>query len=280
MIPVVYRFPEWIPLLGGQAITTFGLLLFVAFLAGGSLFRRRLGHGGSETWELVVYAAAGGLVGAKLLHLLIHASMGLPTAGFGRGGLNWFGGLIGGAAAVAWRARALRLDLARVAAAAAPALAIGYAIGRVGSFLVGADYGLPTWLPVGVPFPAGAPPTTPANLLAFFGAEAHPGSITGEFARVHPTQLYEAILALGILGVLEQLRRRSAGAVGGWRHLALFLILSGLARMLVEPLRAKQDVLAGPVTADLLLALATVVAGIWLYRRPPDGNETRATEPA
>lgn len=289
MIPVLYRFPSWIPVLGDQAITSFGALLFVALLAGGALFVRRLRGrdplrpGGeaalapSGGWEVVVAAAVGGMIGAKLMHLGIHAALGLPSAALGRAGLDWFGGLIGGAAAGLWQARRAGLDLALVAAAAAPAIALGYAVGRVGSFLVGADYGVPTTAPWGVAFPAGAPPTTPANLVQRFGAAVPPGGRAGDFVRVHPTQLYEAVLSLGILYLLL----RSAGqrtARWGWRVAALFLILHGSARAAVELVRAKEDRLAGPITVDLLLALGTVGAGIALHgrgRRVP-----RATEPA
>lgn len=287
MIPVLYRFPDWIPVLGDQAITSFGALLLIAFVAGGLLFVRRLqpdvrvdpaGAAAQKVaWETVVTAAVGGIIGAKLLHLGIHSALGLPTGGLGRAGLNWFGGLIGGGAAVLWQVRRHGLSAARIAAAAAPALALGYAIGRVGSFLVGADYGIPTTLPWGVAFPAGAPPTTAANLLDAFGLRAPGDPGGGALVRVHPTQLYEAALSLLILYALER-RRPEGRRVPGWRLLGLFLILHGCARAAVELLRAKQDHLAGPVTADLLMAAAVVVLGIALRARTP--SFPRATEPA
>ena len=161
------------------------------------------------------------------------------------------------------------------AAAAAPALALGYAIGRLGSFLVGADYGLPTVLPWGMAFPAGAPPTTAANLVTAFAADIPDGARSGDFVRVHPTQLYEAGLSLLVLAALVRLR--AARHVRGWRLAGLFLILHGCARVLVEPIRAKQDRLIGPVTADLLLAAALVAAGFVLWGRKP--RVTGATEP-
>lgn len=289
MIPVLYRVPDWIPGLGGQPITSFGVMLLAAFLGAGLLFVRRLrgrdpleptgGATGAPArgWELVVAAAIGGIVGAKLLHLGVHWALDLPTGGLGRAGLHWFGGLVGGAAAAFWQADRAGIARGRVAGAAAPALALGYAIGRVGSFLVGADYGLPTALPWGVAFPAGAPPTTPANLLARFGVHAPAAALAGDFARVHPTQLYEAVLSLGFLYVLER-RRSAVDAARGWRLLGLFLILHGCARSAAELLRAKQDHLAGPVTADLLLALAAVAVGVAMRGRTR--TSFRATEPA
>lgn len=288
MIPVLYRVPEWVPALGGQAITSFGALLFVALVLGGWMFvralrgRDRLNPLGEAAgapgggWEIVVAAALGGMVGAKLLHLGIHAALDLPSAGLGRGGLDWLGGLIGGAAAGLWQARRAGVEPAAAAAAAAPAVAVGYAIGRLGSFLVGADYGLPTTLPWGVAFPGGAPPTTAANLMAYFGAAIPETGRAGALVRVHPTQLYEAALSLLVFAAVR--RARDVRGAGGWRLAGLFLILHGFARMLVEPLRAKQDHLLGFVTADFVLAAALVAAGIVLWGRNP--HATGTLEPA
>ena len=288
MIPVLYRVPDWIPLLGGQALTSFSALLLLALVAGGALFARRLrgddplrplgdaATAPSGGWEVVVAAALGGIVGAKLLHLAIHGGLGLPSGGFGRGGLNWFGALAGGGAAALWQAGRAGIRPGRAAGAAAPALALGYGIGRIGSFLVGADYGTPTTLPWGIAFRAGMPPTTPGNLQRF-GADIPPGAMAGDFVRVHPTQLYEAALSALILLVLVR-RRRTEGEGGGWRLLGLFLILHGCARALIELLRAKQDHLFAPVTVDLLLALAAV--GIGLALRARTRTVPSATEPA
>lgn len=275
MLPVLFRIPDWIPGLGGQAITSFGTLLLIAFLAAGALFVRRLQDvdPGAAGWDLVVTAAVAGLVGAKLAHLGVHGVLGAPSGGLGRAGLDWFGGLALGAAAVLWQARRQGVELGAVAGAAAAPLALGYAIGRVGSFLVGADYGVPTSLPWGVSFPAGAPPTTPANLVGEFGASVPPGARSGDFVRVHPTQLYEAGLSLGVFAALERLRgSRNGFRVGGWRLFGLYLALAGGARAAVEMLRLKRDQVAGPITVDLLLALLAIAVGVVLR----SGRERKA----
>jgi phosphatidylglycerol:prolipoprotein diacylglycerol transferase len=269
MIPVLVRIPEWIPLVGGQAITSFGVLLMAAFLAAGKLFvdALRREHPEARGWDLVVTAAVAGLLGAKALHLAVNGVLGLPT-GLGRAGLNWFGGLIAGSGVVLWQARAQGLAPACVARAAAAPVALGYAIGRIGSFLVGSEYGVPTALPWGVAFPAGHPPTTPANLLAVYGLETPSAAAVGGFARVHPTQLYEAALSLAIFAGLRRARRtRNGSRVGGWWIPGLFLILHGAARGMIEPLRAKADRLAElsglavPVTVDLLFAVGVALVG-------------------
>lgn len=288
MIPVVFRVPDWIPLVGDQAITSFGSLLLAAFLVAGWLFvrRLRLHHPDAVGWDLVVTAAVAGLIGAKLLHLAVHSVLGLPTGALGRGGLDWFGGLAAGTAAVLWHARRQGLAPAAVAGSAAAPLALGYALGRIGSFLVGAEYGLPTALPWGLAFPQGVPPTTPANLLAEFGVTVPPGAragALGDFVRVHPTQLYEAALSFMIfLALLREERRRNESRMAGWRLFGLFLLLGGASRALVELIRVKRDVLAGPITVDFLLALAAAAAGaaLWLRGQRIRGQRIRGKQSA
>ena len=79
---------------------------------------------------------------------------------FSRGGLSWFGGFLGGVGAGLWSLHRRRIPLVPALAAASPALAVGHAIGRIGCFMVGDDYGRPTDLPWGIAFPRGLPPTT------------------------------------------------------------------------------------------------------------------------
>lgn len=269
MLPVLFRVPEWIPILGDQAVTSFGALLLLAFLVAGALFahRLRVHRPDAVGWDLVVTAAVAGIVGAKLLHLAVHGVLGLPSGGMGRAGLAWFGGLGAGAAAVFWHARRQGLDVGVVAGAAAAPLALGYAVGRIGSFLVGAEYGHPTAQPWGLSFPAGTPPTTPANLLAEYGVTAPAGALAGDFVRVHPTQLYEAVLSLGVFAVLWRLGGpRRQHPVRGWRLFGLYLVLGGGARLVGELARLKRDHLVGPLTVDLLLALCVVGVGAALWR--------------
>ena len=75
-------------------------------------------------------------------------------------GWVWYGGVIGGALAVAWWARRNGLPILAIADITVPALAIGLGLGRVGCHLSGdGDYGVPTDLPWGMAFPNGVVPT-------------------------------------------------------------------------------------------------------------------------
>ena len=139
----------------------------------------------------------GGLAGAKLLYVFEHWAEPLSETLLSRGGMSWFGGLTGGVLAglamMAWQ----RLPLMAVLAAAAPAMTLGQAVGRIGCFLVGDDYGRPTSLPWGMAFPEGLPPTT---------------------ERVHPAQLYEAAILFPMAWLLVRMRRQGMAdrAVFGW----------------------------------------------------------------
>src|ERR1700690_581722 len=112
--------------------------------------------------------------------------------------------------------------------AAAPALAVRYAIGRIGCFLVGDDYGRPTTGWWGIAFPKGSPPTT-AESLREFGVRVDPTLPPDTLLRVHPTQIYESITCFVMFAILLRASRKShaAGSV-----FALFLILAGIERFL------------------------------------------------
>src|SRR6202040_4201313 len=149
MYPVLFRVGEF-------EITSFGVLVAVGALVGLWLFRRELRQSGlpDTAFDAAVAGVTGGLAGAKLLWILEHVGEEpLLDLVLSRGGMSWFGGFAGGILAGLWLMHRRRLPKLAVLAAATPALAIGQAIGRMGCFLVGDDYGRPTDPPWGVAFP-------------------------------------------------------------------------------------------------------------------------------
>src|ERR687898_123400 len=161
--------------LGPLEVTGYGLMLMVAFLAGGWLIARQLRENQLRedyAADIVAAAVIGGIIGAKLWYV---ALTGDPDALFSRGGLVWYGGFIGGALAVILNSWRLRVPIRWTMQLAAPALAAAYALGRVGCFLVNDDYGRPTDLPWAVRFPHGLPPSTAANMEQLFGIPVAPG---------------------------------------------------------------------------------------------------------
>jgi phosphatidylglycerol---prolipoprotein diacylglyceryl transferase len=209
------------------------------------VFRRELrrSHLPEDAIDAALAGLVGGLAGAKLLWVLEHLGE-EPALDLllSRGGMSWFGGLAGGLLAGAWVMRHKRLPIVTVLAAATPALVIGHAIGRIGCFLVGDDYGSPTDLPWGVAFPRGLPPTT---------------------VPVHPTQLYEAIALIPLAVLLFRWRKQGRSDTF---VLGTYLVLAGTIRFAIEFLRVNVRVL-GPLSVAHLASLGAIAIGAALVMR-------------
>ncbi len=238
-------------------------MLWLASVVGALVMDRCFKRAGIEkdAMVMVLIAVLAGIIGAKLWHV-IDTPIEFRENGWrvlwNTAGFAWFGGLVFGISALViqgWRAKigALRtLDLA------APAAAIGYGIGRIGCFLSGDGcYGIETNLPWGMSFPDGIEPT-PLGV------------------RVHPTPLYELIAGLVIGWFLwwRGGKQRGTGAIVGE-----YLVLSGIARFLVEFIRRNPKILWDLSNAQLA-SLGSVVVGIgliwWAARRPFTAPEEAA----
>jgi len=268
MIPELFH-------IGSLSISPFGLMMVLAFVAGYLHLRwsfSRLGVGDEEDASAIVLAAGiGGVVGAKIYYAILYRDWHLL---FDRSGLVWYGGLILGTAAVAWTIRKRRLPAWEVLDAAGPGMALGYGIGRIGCFLVGDDYGMPTGLPWGVKIPYGLPgPTTAGFMRSEYGAEIPAGVAGNELIAVHPTQLYETLAGLMIWGVGVAMIRKGRRA-GTTFFVTISLLLT--ERFLVEFLRAKDDrFFAGFTMAQALSAgLLVVVLLVAWWRRQRHLEET------
>ena len=240
MFPVLFR-------IGGFEITSFGVMVAVGALVGLWLFQRELQRSGlpESAFDAAVAGVLGGLAGAKLLWTLEHRGEApILELLLSRGGMSWFGGFAGGILAGLFVIRKKRLPIVAVLAAATPALAVGQAIGRIGCFLVGDDYGWPTTLPWGVAFPRGLPPTT---------------------VPVHPTQLYEVAALLPLAWVLVRLRRRGRSNTF---VLGTYLTLAGVIRFLIEFIRVDVRVLGVLSVAHLAsLGISAIGVGVLLGSR-------------
>ena len=260
MFPVLFR-------IGGFTVTSFGVMIALSFIVGGVVLSRELARKGQDpehAWDLAGYAAIFGILGAKLYYLILHwpETAADPThAILSRSGLVWYGGFILAALAVLFRLHRLKLPILTFADAAAPTLALGYAVGRIGCFLVGDDYGGPTNLPWGVAFPNGAPPSTAGNLRAF-GVRVPADVPDATVMTVHPTQLYETGLSLAIFFIVWRMRHRFSTPGAVW---FVWLALAGVERFVVEIFRAKDDRLLGALSVAQLISLLIVAVGIAGY---------------
>jgi phosphatidylglycerol:prolipoprotein diacylglycerol transferase len=242
MYPVLFH-------IGSFEITSFGVMVAIGALVGLWIFRRELArsHLPDAAADAAIVGLIGGLVGAKLLYAFEH--MGeepFRALVLSRAGMSWFGGFLGGIGAGLGFMRYRRWPVVPVLAAATPALATGHAIGRIGCFLVGDDYGRPTDLPWGVAFPQGLPPT---------------------LERVHPTQLYEMAILFLLAWLL--VRWRKAG-VADRTVLGRYLLLAGLERFLIEFIRVNVRVALGLTVAQFVsLGLAAAGLALVLTSAPP-----------
>jgi phosphatidylglycerol:prolipoprotein diacylglycerol transferase len=240
-------------------------------------------------WDVLAWCAISGIIGAKIYYLLLHwgdVQQDPMHTIFSRGGLVWYGGLIGGVIAFGIQARRKKLPFATMYDGAAPGLALAYAVGRIGCFLVGDDYGRYTTSPVGMVFPVGSAPPSFASELRLAG-DSIPSSIPDNaLVTVHPTQLYEVALGLIILAILWQYgkRRHKTGQL-----FAAFLFLYSIERFFIEFVRAKLDrYLWGLSTSQLIsIVLFFASAALWMYRQKnapdaplvPQGTNSNATSP-
>jgi phosphatidylglycerol:prolipoprotein diacylglycerol transferase len=232
----------------GISIKTFGVAFALGFVACGAVVARRLRELGKPVdwaYEIIFAALLGGVVGARVYYLIQNYNQvkhDLIGNAFSGSGLVWYGGAIGGAIAVVawmrWR-RVLSLWMLDLCAVA---LALGYAIGRIGCQVSGdGDYGIRSDLPWAMGYPHGTVPTPPG-------------------VTVQPTPIYETAAMALLAYALWRLRDRVRPGV----VFALYLLLSGLERLLVEFIRRNHEVLVG-LTAPQLESVGLCLIGLaWL----------------
>jgi phosphatidylglycerol:prolipoprotein diacylglycerol transferase len=243
--------------IGPVTIYSLGLLWALGALAGLWILRlelKRYSYDPEIAASVVFAAALAGLLGARLLFILEEWENFTQAPFeflFSGAGFSWYGGLFSGALAAAWVFKKHKLPLAQAADMAAPALALGYGIGRIGCFLAGdATWGKVTDVPWAMAFPNAV-----AGWVDPLTGEPYPPG-----ARVHPTQLYEFLQSLFVFGVLWRMRNRNypQGTI-----FSLYLILAGSMRFTVEFSRANPIVALG-MTEYQWISLALVILGIVL----------------
>jgi len=232
----------------GISIKSFGVVFALGFLACGWVVARRLRELEKPVdwaYEVVFAALIGGVVGARAYYVIQNYSQvkhDLLGSIFSGSGLVWYGGALGGALAVlAWMRWRDALEL-RMFDMCATALALGYAIGRIGCQVAGdGDYGIRSSLPWAMGYPHGTLPTPPG-------------------VRVQPTPIYETVSMCLLAYLLWCLRDRVRPGV----VFALYLVGSGLERFLVEFIRRNNEVLVGLTAPQIESLLLLTIGLVWL----------------
>lgn len=247
-------------------LNSYGFMMMTAFLVAYTLLHRELKRRGKDTnlaVDIVFWAMVGGILGSKVYYAIETGTgwenvkalgdlvAGLVTFNGGRisdalyvlgSGLVFFGGLVGGLLAVTALLKRKKQSWLEFADMLAPLLILGYAIGRIGCFLVGDDYGVPSQLPWALAFPQGIPPTT---------------------TPVHPTQLYETGLGLVIFAILWKFRARTKP---DGMLFFVYLVVAGLERFFIEFIRTNQTYLLG-LTGAQIISLCIITIGAFFIIR-------------
>jgi phosphatidylglycerol:prolipoprotein diacylglycerol transferase len=258
MHPILLKlpFPEITlgPLHLGPSITvhTYGVLLAIAFLAGlwvVSRQARRAGLDAGRITDMAVWVLIAGLVGAKLLLVLVDwryfGRNPRDLLGILQSGGVFYGGFIGGALVAWWYARRYHLPGWQTADVLAPGVVLGQAIGRLGCFSAGCCWGKVTQVPWAVTF-------TDVNAARTVG--------TPMDTPLHPSQIYESVAAFLIFAFLLWLapRKRFHGQV-----VLAYVALYAAVRFTLEFFRGDADRgawLGGAVSTSQLVAVVLVLA--------------------
>jgi phosphatidylglycerol:prolipoprotein diacylglycerol transferase len=245
--------------IGPLTLGTYGLMVAIGLICAFFVLRADFARRGTPADAEAIIGITGlsGLAGSRLYHLLETPADFFADPWpqlFSTMGFAFFGAVIGGFLALLYLARRFRIPPLLMLDAASPAGALGYGIGRMGCLISGdGDYGIPTSLPWGMSFPNGIVPTT---------------------QRVHPTPIYEFLIAFLIFWILWRLGARSLkthapkGIV-----FAAYLVLTGIARFLIEFIRINPRSFYGLTNAQAA-SFVSIVAGVILFTRVRRASKT------
>jgi phosphatidylglycerol:prolipoprotein diacylglycerol transferase len=253
--------------IGPLPIRSYGVMLALSFILGVyyiSRVTRRDGKSFEPYLTISSFMIFFGVVGARLFYVLFHLSEfygnWLSVFGswgsqqFGIAGLNLYGGVVTAIIAVLIYCRVQKMNVLEVFDYFAPTLGLGLAITRVGCFLNGCCFGLPTQLPWGITFPPGSIPFSVFQNLP-----------------LHPTQIYSSIYGLALFLFLH-FRMKKKQFTG--QLVAILFMVEAVFRFFIEDLRYYEDAMTfklGSVTVTYNQVISVVLfaagLGLYLYQR-------------
>ena len=264
--------------IGPLTIRYYGIIVMLGAIAAAWLASRearRRGENSELVWDGLVWALIGGIIGARIWHILtppasmievgittrFYLTHPLDALAIWNGGLGIPGAVIGGVFALYLFTRNKKLNFAVWMDIVAPSLALGQAIGRWGNYFNQELYGQPTSLPWGIQI-------DPQYRLP--GYE--------DLATYHPLFLYESLWCLGIVALLLWLGRRFQDRLLDGDLFLIYLIAYPLGRFLFEFLRLDPSRIGGiNINQMVMLAVALLSAIGLVWRHVRQGKS--AAEP-
>jgi phosphatidylglycerol:prolipoprotein diacylglycerol transferase len=253
--------------IGPVAIHFYGVILMLGALIGAFLaefIAKRRGLNPDIVWDGFLWILIGGVIGARIWHIFTPSAssvaQGIDTIYYlkhpidainlTKGGLGWPGAIMGGALALLAYVRRNRISFGTWADIAAPALALGQAIGRLGNLVNHEVYGMPSNLPWAITIPSGW------RLPEYADVE-----------RYHPLFLYESLLNIVNLVILLVLGGKYKDRLKPGDLILVYFINYGLIRFFLEFLRIDPSPVAGLNINQALAAVAVVAStGFLLWR--------------
>ncbi len=264
--------------IGSITIYYYGIIIMLGALAAAGLAAyeaRRKGQSTDIVWDGLVWVLIGGILGARLWHIftppasmveagyttMYYLTHPLDAINIRAGGLGIPGAVIGGLLALFIFARRRKLDFAFWLDVAAPALALGQAIGRWGNFFNQELYGSPSTLPWAIQI-------NPENRLPGYEDQA----------TYHPLFLYESLWNFGIVILLLWSGRKYDDRLINGDLFLIYLISYPLGRFLLEFLRLDPSHVAGVnINQTVMLVVALSAAGVLVWRHWKSGRSEAET---
>jgi phosphatidylglycerol:prolipoprotein diacylglycerol transferase len=271
--------------IGPLTLGSYGLMVATGLICAFFILRADFARRGvsADAEAIIGITGLSGLVGSRLYHLLESPAEFFADPWpqlFSTMGFAFVGAIIGGFFALVILAKRFRMPMLLMLDAASPAAAMGYGIGRIGCLVSGdGDYGIATNLPWGMAF---KPLQAGSRILDFiqvdhgaldpsYGRDVR-GFPLDAIVRVHPTPIYEFLVAILIFWMLWRLGARALKAHSpNGMIFAAYLVLTGIARFMIEMIRINPRSFLGMTNAQAA-SVVSVILGVALYlycRRAP-----------
>ena len=233
-------------------------------------------HPEDHVGNVAIIVGIGAVVGGKLFHNLENWDQVVadPIGALTRmSGFSFYGGMVMAIGIFVWYARKNQIKIIPFLDAAMPALALGYAFGRLGCHISGdGDWGIPNDLPKpecmsflpdwmwAYDYPNNV---LGVDLIPYFASKGYT-SLTG-FA--YPTPIYEIIMSVIIFGILWTMRKRwtTPGIM-----ISAYFVFAGLERLLIEQIRINNEynILGGVTQAEIISVTMIVLGTLGFYYLP------------